>query len=200
MRVIHSVRKQFIIQNEMANVSVLCCRWIRVLSFVWRVIWMSISYKAIFGELFVICAIWSASYFVTSHGNIHNPILGYLYTQPHLRLQIYLRLVPNHLLLGIPWPRPAISSTPFTQDDDLAAICKIGQIATDRRWVVERSLSAVAALQITVRSPRSPRSPPSFEHAKKAQWGRRGNTSPEHRSKRARGTRSIAAGSLTGYA
>ena len=142
MRVIHSVRKQFIIQNEMANVSVLCCRWIRVLSFVWRVIWMSISYKAIFGELFVICAIWSASYFVTSHGNIHNPILGYLYTQPHLRLQIYLRLVPNHLLLGIPWPRPAISSTPFTQDDDLAAICKIGQIATDRRWVVERSLRA----------------------------------------------------------
>ena len=50
-------------------------------------------------------------------------------------------------------------NTPVTQDADLAAIWKIGQIAADRGWVVVRSH---AALQIAVRSPRSP---PSLEHA-----------------------------------
>ena len=31
------------------------------------------------------------------------------------------------------------AATPVTQDGDLAAICKIGRIAADRRWVVVRS-------------------------------------------------------------
>ena len=58
-----------------------------------------------------------------------------------------------------------LRNTPVTQDGDLAAICKIGQIAADRRRVVVRSQSTVGALQITGRSPGSPRSQPSFEHA-----------------------------------
>ena len=107
-----------------------------------------------------------------------------------------------------------ISYTPVTQDGDLAAICKISQIAADRRRVVVRSHRASWQRQIAVRSPRSP---PSFEHAQNkrsevaskqvavaSQQTRRkvaGGTpsAPWHRSDVSQGARSIAIGSLSGY-
>ena len=154
-----------------------------------------------FCELLVIYAIWSALNFVTRHGNIHNPILCYLYTQPHLRLQMYLRLVPNHLLLGIPWPGP------------LSVVPQSHRTATSL-WSAKSARSPL----ITAGSLRDPseRRGSAADHSqvykvaevaakfwtcsKQGQWGRRGNRSSERRSKHAQGARSIVVGSLLGYA
>ena len=46
-------------------------------------------------------------------------------------------LIQTQELKNISYPK--LTNTQVTQDDDLTAICKIAQIAADRRWVVVRS-------------------------------------------------------------
>ena len=147
------------------------------ITFHWRCLFgVTFLQNHFFGELLVIYAIWSALDFVTRHGNIHNTISCYLYTQPHLRLQIYLRLVPNHLLLGIPWPPP------------LSVISQSHRTATSL-WSAKSARSPL----ITAGSLRDPseRRGSAADHSqvykvaevaakfwtcsKQAQWGRRGN-------------------------
>ena len=68
-----------------------------------------------------------------------------------------------------------LSNTPVTQDGDLAAICKIGQIAPDRHWVVwdllERRGSAAERSEVSKVAAKF------WTCSKQTQWGRRGNRS-----------------------
>ena len=66
------------------------------------------------------------------------------FTRPESVAQCVTNLLPKSLLIcydssRIKTPVTEFRNTPVTQDGDLAAICKIGQIAADRRRVVVRS-------------------------------------------------------------
>ena len=110
-------------------------------------------------------------------------------------------------------------NTPVTQDGDLAAICKIGRIAADRHWVAVRSHRApwqrcrsqwgpqgrrdrrqVFNILKTsaVRSPRKQVAVASQQTRCMVAGGT--PIAPWHRSDVAQGARSIAIGSLSGYA
>ena len=106
--------------------------------------------------------------------------------------------------------------TPVTQDGDLAAICKIGQIAADRRRVIVRSHRApwqrcrsqwgpqghrevLNMLKTSaVRSPWKQVAVASQQTRRKVAGGT--PSAPWHRSDVSQGACSIAIGSLSGYA
>ena len=113
----------------------------------------------------------------------------------------------------------SFANTPVTQDGDLAAICKIGQIAADRRWVVVRSHRApwqrgkskwslqgrrgrrqvLNMLKTSaVRSPRKQVALASQLTRRRVAAGT--PRAPCHRSDVAQGARSVAVGSQSEYA